>query len=136
MGSREFGEGRYVAVADGDSDGDVCVGEGAEDVGVRVEDLDTVYGGLGFEEVGNLQRCREVVSDGTVVNADGVSSGGGVGDDVAGEEEEKEQEELREFIDSSSHGLRSEADREIQRCFCICAFEGESGGYALLLESG
>lgn len=110
LGGGEFCEGRYVAVADRDGDGDVCVGEGAEEFGVGVEELDAVYGGLGFEEIGYLLRWREVVGDGAVVDADGVSGGGG--DGVARQGEEEEEEELREFSNSSSHDLRSEGDSE------------------------
>ncbi|CAL5383633.1 unnamed protein product [Camellia sinensis] len=47
-GGGEFGDGRDVGVGDGDGDGDgdVGVGEGAEDVGVGIEDLDSVDGFL------------------------------------------------------------------------------------------
>lgn len=122
LGGGEFCEGRYVAVADRDGDGDVCVGEGAEEFGVGVEELDAVYGGLGFEEIGYLLRWREVVGDGAVVDADGVSGGGG--DGVARQGEEEEEEELREFSNSSSHDLRSEGDGERGSfvsvlCFCV-----------------
>ena len=58
-----------------------------EDVRVGVEDLDAVDGGLGFEEVGHLGGWWEVVGDGSIVDADGVS-GGGV---AQREQEEKEK---------------------------------------------
>ena len=76
LGGGEFGKSWNVAVSDGDGERDVGVGEGFEDVRVGVEDLHAVDGGLGFEEVGHLGRWWEVVGDGAVVDADGVSGGG------------------------------------------------------------
>ena len=76
LGGGEFRKGWNVAVSDGDGERDVGVGEGFEDVRVGVEDLHAVDGGLGFEEVGHLGRRWEVVGDGAIVDADGVSGGG------------------------------------------------------------
>jgi hypothetical protein len=43
-----------------------------EDVGVGVEYLNAVDGGLGFEKGGDFGRWWEVVGDGAIVDADGV----------------------------------------------------------------
>ncbi|KAI8015681.1 hypothetical protein LOK49_LG05G01249 [Camellia lanceoleosa] len=89
-GGGEFGDGRDVGVGDGDGDVDVGVGEGAEDVGVGVEDLDSVDGGLVFDEGGDLGRWREVVGHRAVVDADGVSRRGLTDEEAAnGEEDDK-----------------------------------------------
>lgn len=80
----QIGQPRNIAVTDRDGDGDSAVSESAEDVRVGVEDLDAVDEGLGFEEVGDLCRCRKVVSKSSVVHADGICGGR--------EAEEKERE--------------------------------------------
>jgi hypothetical protein len=69
-------KGWNVAISDGDGHGDAGVGEGTEDVGVGVEYLDAIDGGLGFEKGGDFGRWWEVVDDGAIVNADGVCGGG------------------------------------------------------------
>ncbi|CAL5388876.1 unnamed protein product [Camellia sinensis] len=86
-GGGEFGDG-----------GDVGVGDGAEDVGVGVEDLDSVDGGLVFDEGGDLGRWREVVGHRAVVDADGVSRRGLTDEEAAnGEEDDKFRRSFREF---------------------------------------
>jgi hypothetical protein len=72
LGGGEFGQGGNVAISNGDGHGDAGVGESAKDVGVGVEYLYAVDGGLGFEKGGDFGRWWEVVGDGAVVDADGV----------------------------------------------------------------
>ena len=93
----ERGKGRNVSVSDSDGYRDVGAGEGAEDVGVGVEDLDAVDGGLGLEKRGDFGGRREVVRYGAVVDADGVS-GGEEDDMTGGEEEEGEEGELEWWL--------------------------------------
>lgn len=81
-------EHRDVAVGCGDGDGDAGVGKSLKDLRVHVVDLDAVYGGPCFEEVRHRGWRREVVAEGSVVDADGVDGGGEV--------EEEEEEERRE----------------------------------------
>lgn len=84
----ELGKRRDVAVSDGDGDGNAGVGEGAKYVGVGIEYFDAVDVGLGFEESGYTRRRWEVVSDGAVVDTDGIRGGAGEN----GSEGEKEEE--------------------------------------------
>ena len=76
------GEGGDLVVGDCDGDQDAGVGEGAEDVGIDVEDHYAVYGCFVLEELRHLGWRREVVAEGAVVDADRVDGAGG------GEEEE------------------------------------------------
>lgn len=100
-GGGELGERGDVAVGHRDGHANAGVSEGAEDVGVGVEDLDAVDGCLGLEEVGDLGRRREVVAEGAVVDADG--------EDGGEEEEEEEEEERRRWSSNSSgsHGFQA-----------------------------
>ena len=67
---------RYdVAVGGGDGEGDAGVGEGPDDFWVHIEDLDAVDGCPCLEKVGHRGRRREVVADGSIVDADGVRGG-------------------------------------------------------------
>lgn len=75
-----------LAVADRDSHGDPAAREGAEDVGVGVEELHAVDARLRPQEVRHLRRRRQVVAERAVVDADGVPESGGGGDEGAEEE--------------------------------------------------
>ena len=104
----EFGEGWNVTVNDGNSEGDAGAGEGTKDIGIGVKDLDSIDGGLGFEEGSDLGRRREVVGNRAIVDADGVGGGG------KSEEEREEAEEEREKW-RGSHGRVKSGTEKLQR---------------------
>lgn len=70
-GGSYFGEGRDVAVGNSDGYEDAGVSEGSDDVGVNVEEFDSVYDGFFFKKLGYLGWWGQIVAQGTIVNTDG-----------------------------------------------------------------
>lgn len=86
----DVNESRDVAIGSTEGNRDAGVCKGGEDVWVAVVDLDAVYGGFGFKEVGYDGGWWEVVAEGAVVDTDG---GGGW---CRVEEEEEDGGDCRE----------------------------------------
>lgn len=90
FGGGQSRHGGDVGIGHRDGDWHAGVGEGAEDVGVGVEDFYPVDGCLGFNEVGHAGRRREVVGHRAVVDADVGFGGRGLvdhGEGVDGEDD-------------------------------------------------
>ncbi|KAL2548486.1 Protein EARLY FLOWERING 3 [Forsythia ovata] len=68
---------RDFSVWNSEGDKDSGAGKCPENIWVHVEDLDSVDGGFVLEELCNLSRRREVVSESTIINSDGMHCGEG-----------------------------------------------------------
>jgi len=68
-------EVRDFSVGNSDGDKDSCARKCPENIWVHVEELDSVDGGFILEELCNLSRRREVVSEGAVINSDRIHCG-------------------------------------------------------------
>lgn len=84
---RELNQIRNITVADADSDGNICIGKGTENVRVCIKQFNRVNNCFCFEKVGHFSRWRKVVSYCSIVNTEAGGCGGEL--EEAGEEEEE-----------------------------------------------